>query len=109
MHRARDRNPGHLIEEEIRGPPAELVVARAQCGQWRIGERRVRQIVEADHRDVLRDAQSGRLQDLDGADGIPVRPGHHRRARQGAAFKELSGARTAAGHVVVLDADDQLG
>ena len=109
MRGARDRTPADLIEEETRGPPAELVEARAKRGQRRIGELRDRQIVEADHRDVLRDADSGRLQDLHDADGIQVGPGHHRRARPGAAFKELSGARAATGQVVVLDADDQFG
>jgi hypothetical protein len=106
---ARDRTPAHLIEEEIRGPPAELVEARAKRGQRRIGEMRERHIVEPNHRDILRDAESGRLQDLHDADRIHVGPGHHRRARPGGAFKELSGARTATGQVVVLDADDQFG
>ena len=71
---ARDRNPAHLVEEETRGPPAELVEARAKRGQQRIGELGDRQIVEADHRDILRDAESGRLQDLHDADGIQVGP-----------------------------------
>ena len=109
MRGARGRDPADLLEEEIRGPPAELVEARAKRGQRRVGELRDRRIVEADHRDVRRDAKSGRLQDLHDADGIQIRPGHHRRARPGAAVKELSGARAATGHVVVLDADDQLG
>ena len=109
MRGARDRNPAHLVEEETRGPPAELVEARAKRGQQRIGELGDRQIVEADHRDILRDAESGRLQDLHDADGIQVGPGHHRRARPGGAFKELSGARAATGQVVVLDAGDQFG
>ena len=43
MRDARDRNPADLIEEEVRGPPAELVEARAQRGQRRIGEIRDRQ------------------------------------------------------------------
>ena len=61
MRSARGRNPADLIEEKIRGPPAELVEARAKRGQWRIGEMGERHIVEADHRDVRRDAESGRL------------------------------------------------
>ena len=68
-----------------------------------------RHIVEADHRDVRRNAESGRPQDLHDADGIQVGPGHHRRARQGGAFQEPSGARAATGQVVVLDVNDQLG
>ncbi len=109
MRGARDRTPADLIEEETRGPPAELVEARAKRGQRRIGEIRDRPIVEADHRDVLRDAESGRPQDLHDADGIPVGPGHHRRARPGGALKELSGARAATGCLPVIDVDDQFG
>ena len=90
MRDARDRIPADLIEQKIRGPPAELVEPRAQRGQRRIGEIRERHIVEADDRDVLRDVESRRLQDLHDADGIQVGPGHHRRARQGGAFEELS-------------------
>jgi hypothetical protein len=102
-----DRTPAHLIEEEIRGPPAELVDARAKRGQRRIGEMCDRPVVEAYHCDVLRDANSGRLQDLHDADGIQVGPGHHHRARPRAASKELSGARAATGQMVILDTDDQ--